>query len=57
MKKCYFCEKSNDLYKHFDERFPICYNCFSVFLKAGLLKEGQDDLWHFYDNDLGEILC
>ena len=57
MKKCYFCKKSNDLYKYFDVRFPICHCCFRAFLKAGLLKEGRDDLWHFYDKDLEEILC
>lgn len=57
MKKCYFCKKSNDLYKYFDERFLICHECFNVFLKAGLLKEGSDDLWYFYDDKTGELLC
>lgn len=58
MKKCcYFCKSSNNLYKYFDERFPICHNCFKVFLTAGLLKEAGDDLWHFCDDKIAEILC
>ena len=37
--------------------FPICHNCFKVFLTAGLLKEAGDDLWHFRDDKISEILC
>lgn len=57
MRKCYFCKKPNDLYEEFDECFPICHKCFRIFLKAGLLKEGPDDLWHFKDDKMSEILC
>lgn len=57
MKKCYFCKKSSDLYEQFDECFPICYKCFRTFLMAGLLKECSDDMWHFKDDKVSEILC
>ncbi len=57
MKKCYFCKKSFDLYEQFDECFPICHNCFRIFLMAGLLKECSDDMWHFKDDKVSEILC
>ena len=59
MKKCgcYFCKSSNSLYKYFDERFPIYNNCFKTFLTAGLLREESDDLWHFRDDKILEILC
>lgn len=56
-KRCYLCNKSNDLYEYFDESFPICHKCFNMLLRAGLLKEGQDDLWHFINDEVRKLLC
>lgn len=58
MRRCYFCnKKSSDLYEEFDECFPICHKCFNMFLRAGLLKEGPDDMWHFINDEVRKLLC
>ena len=55
-KKCYLCNKSNDLYENFDECFPICHKCFNMLLRAGLLKEGPDDMWYFINDKVRKLL-
>lgn len=56
-EKCCLCNKSSDLYEEFDECFPMCRKCFNMLLRAGLLKEGPDDMWHFINDEVRKLLC